>query len=468
MNSTKTKTKPKSKVTGSYQQLKNSTTTPQSLIHIDHTTTDNQFKYWFLLLKSYKESYDNGDLELDDKGFFYTPISYLNMHMGYQIPIRQLEADLMTIRSQPVILNYLNKDKTNVIHGGGYISEWKIVDGKVGVIFPTFVLEILIGDASSKKMFLQMKWDIFVSFSGKYESIIYKLCKDYEGVGRTPRMAIDQFRGYIGLKSEEYPEFKELNRRIISSSVKAINSNALCDIQISAEIHRENRKAQSIQFVITPIQKISDSNELALLESIADQTAEIAFKDSMIPLSKQRTRRLLITYNIEQIKCIIKRANEYIATLQGDDVNPKAIYNTAFKEGWGISEQELYAINNKEKVQIELELEAIREELPKNADVKSSLNTAIQSRSIEKEIEKAQQNSQAKEWFLSLPSDSQNKIASKIEQRLRAEPNPLFLKMLKDTIKNKGLESLTSHPLIAYVRDIMLESTFYCEPSDNA
>lgn len=113
-------------------------------------------------------------------------------------------------------------------------------------------------------------------------------------------------------------------------------------------------------------------------------------------------------------------------------------------------------------------MEAIREELPKNADVKSSLNTAIQSRSIEKEIEKAQQNSQAKEWFLSLPSDSQNKIASKIEQRLRAEPNPLFLKMLKDTIKNKGLESLTSHPLIAYVRDIMLESTFDCEPSDNA
>ena len=52
----------------------------------------------------------------------------------------------------------------------------------------------------AKAIFHLLHWEIFSSFNGKYEAILYKLCKDYVGVQRTPYMSIDDFRHYIGLQ----------------------------------------------------------------------------------------------------------------------------------------------------------------------------------------------------------------------------------------------------------------------------
>lgn len=104
------------------------------------------------------------------------------------------------------------------------------------------------GDDESKKMFLLLNWDIFNSFTGKYEAIIYKLCKDYIGIGRTPYFTIEEYREYIGLKKDEYLQFKRLNEWTLKKPLQAINESDVSDMEIKVELNKVGRSVVGLYF----------------------------------------------------------------------------------------------------------------------------------------------------------------------------------------------------------------------------
>ena len=229
--------------------------TSQAVVHISHGITLRQYKYWILLLHFYREAYRQVPSS-DFDGTYRVSISKISEYLGYEPVKAELRADFEVLRKEPIVINILSKDGHKAQRGMGFISEWEVSSKTVGFRLPTFLEDVMKGLDDAKAIFHLLHWKIFSSFNGKYEAIIYKLCKDYVGIQRTPYMTITDFRQYVGLQESEYPEFAELNRWTISKPVKVINESIISDISVKVEFQRKGRKVEGLYFKIEPKQQM--------------------------------------------------------------------------------------------------------------------------------------------------------------------------------------------------------------------
>ena len=301
--------------------------TPQELVHIKHRISLLQYKYWVLMLRSYREAYENKGESLSDDDYCYMPMKELANHLGYSPRTSEIEEDLEAIRKEPIIFNVLEKDGNKGKSGRGFISEWYVSSNKVGVVFPPLIREAIENLDSKQSIFHLLNWSIFNSFTGKYEAILYKLCKDYVGVGKTPYMPIDTFRDYMGVREGEYSDFKRLNQWVISGPTKKINGSEVSDIIIEVEYKREARKVVGLWFHV----KAKKQTALDFGDNPAFRLAKVT-----IPLIAQR--KYLETKGDELIELGIQRANAYgeEQEKQGKEVNYGALYRKAIEEDWGL------------------------------------------------------------------------------------------------------------------------------------
>ena len=297
--------------------------TPQELVHIKHKITLRQYKYWVLILKSYRESYENG-IKPCDSGFFYMPMKRFTDHLGYEPNKAELRADLEAIRKEAIIYNILGKDGKAAQRGSGFISEWEVSSNWVGYKLPDFLVKCVERLDLRNAIFQQLNWNIFNSFSGKYEAILYKLCKDYVGVQRTPYMKISVFREYMGLNETEYSAFKDLNKFVISGPLKKINASNLSDIEIEASFSKEGRRVSGVQFLVERKRQIDFG--------LGDDPV---FASARTTISLAQQKKYLADWSSEEISLAIDRANIYADDQEkkGQDVNLGAVYHTAITQG---------------------------------------------------------------------------------------------------------------------------------------
>lgn len=172
------------------------------------------------------------------------PMKKMADFIGYMPKKSKIWNDLKAIKNETLTFNVLNKDKEQEKYGAGFISEWRVSNSFIRFKFPSMLEDIMrkLEEPESKAMFSWLCTEILDHFSGKYAAVIYKLCKDYAGVGRTPRMALKEFREYMGIKEFEYPEFKKLNARVIAEPVKRINDSEVSDIRVIPEFDRPDRR----------------------------------------------------------------------------------------------------------------------------------------------------------------------------------------------------------------------------------
>lgn len=362
--------------------------TPQSLIHIKHNVSLRQYKYWVLLLRFYRDFYDAGELP-DEKGFYRIPTEKLEEYLGYELVRSELKADFEALRKQPILINFLDKDGKKGQHGMGFISEWKITAKTIAFRIPSFLEDVMCGDDGSKQIFQLLNWNIFNSLSGKYEAIIYKLCKDYVGVKRTPYMTLDDYRDYIGLKKDDYAETRDFTKWCITNPLKSINKNELSDVDVSVEFHRVGRKIDGIHFVVTHRkQQILPFPEF-------EPNKAFALAKVSIPLEQQL--QYLETMTEAEIQATIERANEYGDGLkqQGKKVHMGGIYKTAFSERWGVQKLEQKQADDAEKnKQIEAQkAERAKEQAKKQQEADGKAKTA-----------------EIVAWFDALPEDQKMEI----------------------------------------------------------
>lgn len=309
--------------------------TNQALIHIEHTISMMEYKLWFICLMTYRNLFE-AEVKKDEDGFYYLPRSELSNLLGYRPKKEDLISMMENLRLQPIRLNFFEKDGQAFDHrfrGMGFVSEWDVGDKNVGFKFPQFLEKVIEGDAQARELFVLLNWNIFNSFTGKYEGIIYKLCKDYIGVGKTPKMTVDQFRTYLGLKDNEYKDTWDFNKRCINIPIKSINENELSDINVTVDFLRKGRKIEGLQFSAE-----YKNREKPLIE-LEEFKPHPAFKKSKIYINPEDHSRYLSLFDSESIEKIINRANEYIESLEqkgAKKINIGAIYNKAFNEKWGL------------------------------------------------------------------------------------------------------------------------------------
>ena len=418
------------------QEKKQLTKTPQELVHIKHTISVRQYKYWFLLLKAYKELIE-ASTQADKDGFYSVSLSNISNLMGYEPVKKELKADLEALRQQPIIINYLEKDGKPVTHGMGFLSEWKVSSTKISFKLPSFIEKVVQGDLEAKQMFLLLNWDIFNSFGGKYEAIIYKLCKDYIGVGRTPYFTIEEYRNYIGLNNDEYKDFKALNRRTLSEPVKNINENNSSDILVEVEFERQGRKVVGLHFTMGYKEKNSQLIETAPIEP------NPAFEKSLITIPLDKQLDYLKRFSEDQIKAIIDRVNDYIDKLKADGKKASvgAIYNKAFAESWGLDNWEA-----------EQKAKAEEEERKHQAEAKREAEAEAKKEQEEKERKAKEELETCLKIFETLPHDEQEKILDEIENQ-----TPPFMRKWFKNDRKDGNNPCRRPPFNFGLRDIIKE-----------
>lgn len=392
--------------------------TPQELIHVRHTISARQYKYWFLLLKTYKELLESG-AEKDEKGFYDVSLAHISNLMGYEPVKKELKADLEALRQQPIIINYFEKDGKPVTHGMGFLSEWKLTSTKISFRLPSFIEDVLKGDLEAQKMFLLMNWDIFNSFSGKYEAIIYKLCKDYIGVGRTPYFTVEEYRDYIGLKDDEYSSTDDFNKRCLKNPIKNINNSEMSDILVEVVFAKKGRKIIGLHF------EMEYKATTPVLE-IASLEPNPAFEKSLITIPPNKQLEYLGQFSEDQIKAIIDRANEYINKLKADGKKTSvgAIYNKAFSESWGLDNWEA-----------EQKAKAEAEERERQAKAKREAELKAEKETEEREKQERAERERCFAVFEGLPIEKQEAILDEMEEKIK-QTMPFFLTGFKRDREN--------------------------------
>ncbi|RZU36747.1 replication initiator protein [Fluviicoccus keumensis] len=323
--------------------------TSQAVVHISHGITLRQYKYWILLLHFYRETYKQS-LHSEHDGAIQIPISKISEYMGYEPVKAELRGDFEVLRKEPIVINILSKDGHKAQRGMGFISEWEVSSKTVYVRLPTFLEDVMKGLDDAKAIFHLMHWEIFSSFNGKYEAIIYKLCKDYVGVQRTPYMSISDFRQYIGLQETEYLQFAELNRWTISKPISVINGSELSDITVTAEFDRKGRKVEGVYFKVVPKQHAMSVGALTDLSDMPHP----AFSEARITIPVSEQYVYLESLSPELIQATIERANNFAdeKLAKNEPVNLGAIYKSAFANKWGVQyleQKALLAKNAQEK-----------------------------------------------------------------------------------------------------------------------
>lgn len=396
------------------QDKKILTKTPQEFVHIKHTITIRQYKYWFLLLKTYKELWEAG-VEVDEKGFYNLSISDIANMIGYEPVKKELKADLEALRQEPIIINYLEKDKKPVTHGMGFISEWKVSSTKIAFKLPSFIEDVLKGNLEARQMFLLLNWNIFNSFSGKYETIIYKLCKDYIGVGHTPYMSIEKYRDYIGLKENEYKQFFRLNEWTLTKPIKNINENEMSDIFVKVVFKKQGRKVLGLYF------EMEYKPTTPVLE-IAQIEINPAFKKSLITFTPTKQKEYLEKYGIEHVQAII----DYVNTQheQGKVKNLSAYYHQAFENGYGL-----------ENFEAEQKKKAEAEEKKRQAKAEREAKKQAEKEAKEREAEQKAEREKYFEIFEALPQEDQEDILDELESQTASFMLKFFKKDRKAGLK---------------------------------
>lgn len=303
---------------------------PQAVVHIKHSITLHQYKVWLVILQKYREFYESG-ASLDDDGYYRFPKAELDELIGYETTKADIRRDLIALRKEDIIISVLEKGGEKAEEGMGFISRWRLSSKTIAVEIPPFLQNVMKGLDQPRAMFQLLNWQIFNHFSGKYEAVIYKLCRDYIGAKNTPYMTIAEFREYMGLKNNEYKEFMDLNKFVIKKPVIKINESAASDISVKVQYRTAGRKTLGLYFVVTR------KNQTSIPFPELEQNP--AFRFAKVHIEVMAQTEYLALHSPQDIELCIERANEYGEgeSIKGKEPNYGAIYRKAINEGWHTS-----------------------------------------------------------------------------------------------------------------------------------
>jgi hypothetical protein len=184
----------------------------------------------------------------------------------------------------------------------------------------------------------------------------------------------------------DYPQFKDFNKWVITRPVKAINESEISDILVFPELKKEGRNVVGLYFRAEYKKQEKDVVKIPFFEP--DEKSPFRFAKA--PISPGIQAEYLEIRTGDEIMLCIERANEYGEQQEkaGKPVKYGAIYRKAISEGW-----------HEEKAR---KKEKKAEAATKNADKRQ--REAEEKRA---EAEKLQRNQTERElsikWFEALP-----------------------------------------------------------------
>jgi plasmid replication initiation protein len=162
-----------------------------------------------------------------------------------------------------VTYNALSKDK--IINGMAHLidnlkfeTDLKTRETVISYTIPLFVRDSLLNIINGIPESMYAKIDLIVikGLKSKYAIVIYELCKDYQEIGETPKIEIENFKKILGISEKKaYKSFVNLRIRTLDPAIKELNSNKNIDFTVSYELSKRANVYTHIKFFIKPKNK---------------------------------------------------------------------------------------------------------------------------------------------------------------------------------------------------------------------
>ena len=217
-------------------------------IQIQSKITHLQRRAWNVLLAN---SYN----ELPDKDIHSVSMIELAAKLGFDSKNQEYLKDVLrSLRSCEVEWNLLNKDNKQVWGVASLLASAEIENGICTYAFaPHLRLKL-----HNPRIYTKLNLRLQNRFKSQYAMVLWEVCFDYfdtdRDQGETPFIRLEVFRELMGIGSDDYPVFKELNRNVIKPAIKEIND--LTDYHVEVEPKRLGRRIAELKFRITKIKQI--------------------------------------------------------------------------------------------------------------------------------------------------------------------------------------------------------------------
>ena len=217
-------------------------------IQIQNRITHLQRRAWNVLLA-------NAYHELADKDIHCVSMVELAAKLGFDSKNDEyLKGMIKSLVDCTIEWNILGKNNKQVWGAASLLGSAEIENGICTYSFAAHLRHKLHNPIMYTKLNLRLQ----NQFKSQYALILWEVCFDYFNVersrGETPFIPIETFRKLMGVESNEYPLFGELNRNVIKPAIKEINN--LTDYFVEVEQKRFGRKIAELKFSIVKVKKL--------------------------------------------------------------------------------------------------------------------------------------------------------------------------------------------------------------------
>ena len=217
-------------------------------IQIQSKITHLQRRAWNVLLA-------NAYNELPNKDIYHVSVAELAKSLGFNSrDYDHLKETLEALVDCTVEWNILDKDKEEEWAVASLLASARIKNGICTYGFaPHLRLKLY-----NPRIYTKLNLRLQNRFTSRYALILWEICFDYFDIarnqGETPFIPIETFRGLMGLEKDEYPVFKVLNRDVIKSAIKEINT--LTNFFVEVERKRVGRRIGELKFRISRLREL--------------------------------------------------------------------------------------------------------------------------------------------------------------------------------------------------------------------
>jgi hypothetical protein len=270
-------------------------------IQIRNEITLLQRKAWNVLLA-------NAFYDLPSKEIYQINITELCEVLGDVKDTTHLKESLKALVKCGLEWNILNKDGKNKWGVTTLLAHAEIENNICTYSYSPILRERLY----NPNMYARISLAIQNKFSSKHALALYELCKDYFDIkrnyGETPWINIPQFRNLMGIKDDEYTDFKKLNKWTITNPSDEINKES--DIHITPKFKKENRKVIAVKLCIQ-----RNPNKMNILNLAAAEEPQVK------QLPTPNTKPLSLSERLEKLGLTPAQAKSYFNDYDNDNIN---------------------------------------------------------------------------------------------------------------------------------------------------
>ena len=287
-----------------------------------------------LLLNAYEELPDDSVKEHTVR------VSELAAAIGYDSNDHEtLKRTLEALVDLKVTWNLLDPDGQREWGVGSFLASARIKGGVCRYAYPAPLRELLY----NPQIYARVNLAVQTRFSSGPALALYENCLRFLKVGTTGWIALDDWRGLLGVGDGQYPEYKRFRSKVLLPSVEQVNEHS--DIRVQMETKREKRRVVALRFsvergtlpdealavVIDAAQEAAAQEDAKRGEAAADAGAEVRIRLVEFGLTEAQAADLTSEFAAERVDRNLSFVEAKLAA--GDAVKNLAAYTVAAVRG---------------------------------------------------------------------------------------------------------------------------------------